>query len=81
MERFKYLIVTHFEKILVGVILLAAFLGTYFIEEESDYSQLLLSPRHCSRLFSRTPIRGFDCCLLGSGGGDLRVALPTTFPQ
>jgi len=35
MERFKYLIVTHFEKILVGVILLAAFLGTYFIEEES----------------------------------------------
>jgi putative nucleotidyltransferase with HDIG domain len=35
MERFKYLIVTHFEKILVGVILLAAFLGTYFVEEES----------------------------------------------
>jgi len=35
MERFKYFIVTHFEKIIVGVILLAAFLGTYFIEEES----------------------------------------------
>jgi putative nucleotidyltransferase with HDIG domain len=35
MERFKNFVVTHFEKILVGVILLAAFLGTYFIEEES----------------------------------------------
>jgi putative nucleotidyltransferase with HDIG domain len=35
MDRFKYFIVEHFEKIIVAIILVAAFLGTYFIEEES----------------------------------------------
>ncbi len=35
MERFKYFVVEHFEKILVAIILVAAFIGTYFIEEES----------------------------------------------
>jgi putative nucleotidyltransferase with HDIG domain len=35
MERFKQFIVTHFEQILVSVILVAAFIGTYFIEEET----------------------------------------------
>lgn len=35
MDRFKQLIVGHFEKILVGLILLMAFMGTYFIEEKS----------------------------------------------
>ena len=35
MERFKRLVGQHFEEILVGIILLAAFLGTNFIEEKS----------------------------------------------
>jgi putative nucleotidyltransferase with HDIG domain len=35
MERFKQFIVKHFEQILVSVILVAAFIGTYFIEEET----------------------------------------------
>jgi putative nucleotidyltransferase with HDIG domain len=35
MERYKQFIVEHFEEILVGVILIAAFLGTVFTEEES----------------------------------------------
>jgi putative nucleotidyltransferase with HDIG domain len=34
MEQFKQFILKHFEKILVGVILMAAFVGTYFIEEK-----------------------------------------------
>lgn len=34
MERFKQFILQHFEKILVGLILLAAFIGTYFVEEK-----------------------------------------------
>jgi len=33
MEQFKQFILRHFEKILVSVILIAAFAGTYFIEE------------------------------------------------
>jgi putative nucleotidyltransferase with HDIG domain len=35
MERFKQLIVVHLEKILVGVILVAALSGTFFIEEKT----------------------------------------------
>lgn len=35
MERYKQFIVKHFEEMLVGVILIAAFLGTVFTEEES----------------------------------------------
>lgn len=35
MERFKQFILRHFEQILVAVILIAAFVGTYFIEEKS----------------------------------------------
>jgi putative nucleotidyltransferase with HDIG domain len=35
MDRFKQLIIRHFEKILVAIILIAAFSGTYFIEEET----------------------------------------------
>ena len=35
MDRFKQFIIRHFEQILVAVILIAAFAGTYFIEEES----------------------------------------------
>ena len=35
MERFKQFILKHFEEMLVGVILIAAFLGTVFTEEES----------------------------------------------
>jgi putative nucleotidyltransferase with HDIG domain len=35
MDHFKQFILKHFEKILVAVILIAAFFGTYFIEEES----------------------------------------------
>jgi putative nucleotidyltransferase with HDIG domain len=35
MEQFKQIILQHFEKILIGVILLAAFVGTYFIQEKS----------------------------------------------
>jgi putative nucleotidyltransferase with HDIG domain len=34
MEQLKQVILRHFEKILVGIILIAAFLGTYFIEEK-----------------------------------------------
>ena len=34
MEQFKQSILKHFEKILVGVILMAAFVGTYLIEEK-----------------------------------------------
>ena len=34
MEQFKQLILQHFEKILVGVILIVAFAGTYLIEEK-----------------------------------------------
>jgi len=34
MESFKNFLVLHFEKVLVGVILLVAFFGTYFIEEK-----------------------------------------------
>jgi putative nucleotidyltransferase with HDIG domain len=34
MEQFKQFILRHFEKILVGVILMAAFVGTYFVEEK-----------------------------------------------
>ncbi len=34
MEQFKQLILRHFEKILVGVILIAAFAGTYLVEEK-----------------------------------------------
>ncbi len=34
MEQFKQLIMRHFEKILVGIILVAAFIGTYLIEEK-----------------------------------------------
>jgi len=35
MDRFKQFLMRHFEKILVTIILIAAFAGTYFIEEES----------------------------------------------
>jgi putative nucleotidyltransferase with HDIG domain len=35
MEEFKQLVVKHFERILVGLILLMAFLGTYLVEEKS----------------------------------------------
>jgi putative nucleotidyltransferase with HDIG domain len=35
MDRFKQFIIRHFEKILVAIILIAAFFGTYFLEEES----------------------------------------------
>jgi putative nucleotidyltransferase with HDIG domain len=35
MERFKQFVLQHFEKILVGIILGAAFAGMYFIEEKS----------------------------------------------
>ena len=34
MEQFKQFILKHFEKILVGVILIAAFAGTYLVEEK-----------------------------------------------
>lgn len=34
MEQFKQFVLRHFEKILVGVILVAAFVGTYFVEEK-----------------------------------------------
>jgi putative nucleotidyltransferase with HDIG domain len=34
MEQFKQLTMRHFEKILVGIILIAAFIGTYLIEEK-----------------------------------------------
>jgi putative nucleotidyltransferase with HDIG domain len=35
MEHFKQYFIRHFEKIMVGVILAATFVGTYFIEEKS----------------------------------------------
>jgi putative nucleotidyltransferase with HDIG domain len=35
MDRFKHFIIRHFEQILVAIILIAAFFGTYLIEEES----------------------------------------------
>ncbi len=35
MDQFKQFIIRHFERILVFIILITAFLGTYFIEEES----------------------------------------------
>jgi putative nucleotidyltransferase with HDIG domain len=35
MEQFKEFILDHFEKILIGIILIAAFAGTYFVEEKS----------------------------------------------
>lgn len=35
MEGFKQLVIRRFERILVGLILLVAFIGTYFIEEKS----------------------------------------------
>jgi putative nucleotidyltransferase with HDIG domain len=35
MDRFKHFIVRHFEKILVAIILIVAFLGTYYIDEET----------------------------------------------
>lgn len=35
MEQLKQLINQNFERILVGIILIATFLGTYFIEEKS----------------------------------------------
>lgn len=35
MEQFKQAVVRHFEKVLIGLILLAAFTGTYLIEEKS----------------------------------------------
>jgi putative nucleotidyltransferase with HDIG domain len=35
MDRFKHFILRHFEKILVAIILIAAFVGTYFIGEET----------------------------------------------
>jgi len=35
MNGFKQLVIRHFERILVGLILLMAFIGTYFIEEKS----------------------------------------------
>ena len=34
MERLKQVILQHFERIMVGIILLAAFMGTYLIEEK-----------------------------------------------
>ena len=34
MEQFKQFILRHFEKVLVSIILIAAFVGTYFIEEK-----------------------------------------------
>jgi putative nucleotidyltransferase with HDIG domain len=34
MDQFKQVILKHFEKILVGIILIAAFAGTYFVEEK-----------------------------------------------
>ena len=35
MERFKEFVVKHFEKILVVIILIAAFAGTYLVDEKS----------------------------------------------
>jgi len=34
MEQFKQFISQHFEKVLVGIILIAAFVGTYLVEEK-----------------------------------------------
>jgi len=34
MEQFKQFILRHFEKVLVSLILIAAFIGTYLIEEK-----------------------------------------------
>ena len=34
MEQFKQFILRHFEKILVVIILIVAFIGTYFVEEK-----------------------------------------------
>ena len=79
MDRMKQFILKHFEKILIGVILIAAFLGTLFIEEKNPYPQLLLSPRDCGRLFSRTSNGSPDCSLLYSYGRDLHFALPPAF--
>ena len=35
MEQFKQFIVKHFEKVLIIIILIAAFIGTYLIEEKT----------------------------------------------
>lgn len=35
MEQFKHAVVRHFEEVLIGLIILAAFIGTYLIEEKS----------------------------------------------
>ncbi len=34
MEQFKQFVLRHFEKFLVGIILIAAFAGTYLVEEK-----------------------------------------------
>jgi hypothetical protein len=41
MEQFKQFVIYNFERILVGVILVAAFVGTYVIEEKSFKCQIL----------------------------------------
>ncbi len=44
MDRFKQFLIRHFEQILVAIILIAAFVGTYFIEEESIFLNFYYLP-------------------------------------
>ena len=45
MERFKQYVMRYFEEIVVGIIFVTAFIGTYFIEEVSLILNLALRVR------------------------------------
>ena len=75
MEQFKQFILRHFEKILVGVILIAAFVGTYFVEEKFIVLNFYYLPVLDGRVFSRASDGGPCRCLLHSCSVDLCLGL------
>ena len=74
MEQFKQFILRHFEKILVVVILMAAFIGTYLVEEKFIILNFYYLPVLMAGYFLAPdggPCRG----LLHSCSADLRLGL------
>ena len=75
MESFKQFIVKHFEKVLIIIILIAAVIGTYLIEEKS----IVLNFYYLPVRFGGLLLGASDGCshrhLLYCGRGDLYSAL------
>ena len=76
MEEFKQLIFKHFEKFLVSIILLAAFAGTYLIDEKSIVLNFYYLPVLFASYFLGRRMGSAYCRILYLGSGDLCLAFP-----